>query len=180
MANRLAKETSVYLLQHKDNPVDWFAWGEEAWAEARERDKPVLVSIGYSSCHWCHVMERESFEDPQVAALMNEELVCIKVDREERPDVDQIYMDTVVRMTGQGGWPLNMFCTPEGKPFHGGTYFPPERAYGRPSWSEIVSAVARVYREQREDVESQAVQVLDALQTKPDFPAAGIASGSRP
>ncbi len=121
MANRLAAETSPYLLQHAENPVDWYPWGEEALARARDENKPILVSIGYSACHWCHVMERESFEDPQVAALMNERFVCIKVDREERPDVDAIYMDAVQAMTGQGGWPLNAFITPEGVPFWAGT-----------------------------------------------------------
>ena len=127
MANRLARETSAYLLQHKDNPVDWCAWGPEPFERARREGKPVLVSIGYSSCHWCHVMERESFEDPETAALMNEHLVAVKVDREERPDVDQIYMDALMRLTGSGGWPLNVFCTPDGRPFFGGTYFPPRK-----------------------------------------------------
>jgi uncharacterized protein YyaL (SSP411 family) len=173
MANRLADETSAYLRQHAENPVDWYAWGPEAWERARREDRPVLVSIGYSSCHWCHVMERESFEDSDVAALMNEKLVSIKVDREERPDVDQIYMDTVVRMTGSGGWPLNMFCTPDGRPFFGGTYFPPTPAYGRSSWSETVTAVAKAYAEQRSDVDAQAARVLEALRTRPDLPPAG-------
>ena len=173
MPNRLADETSAYLQQHRGNPVDWYAWGAEAWERARREDRPVLVSIGYSSCHWCHVMERESFENPEVAALMNERLVCIKVDREERPDVDQIYMDTVVRLTGQGGWPLNMFCTPDGRPFFGGTYFPPTRAHGRPSWTETVDAVARAYREQRTDVESQASRIVEALEARPELPPSG-------
>src|SRR5690242_21575236 len=125
MPNHLADETSPYLLQHKDNPVDWRPWGPEALAEAAQGDKPILVSIGYSACHWCHVMERESFEDAAVAALMNERFVCIKVDREERPDVDAVYMEAVQAMTGQGGWPLNAFLTPAGVPFYAGTYFPP-------------------------------------------------------
>src|SRR5918996_6595534 len=124
MANRLAHETSPYLLQHKDNPVDWYPWGEEAFARARSLDKPVLVSIGYSACHWCHVMERESFEDAEVAALMNEAFVSVKVDREERPDVDALYMDAVQAMTGRGGWPMTVFLAPNGHPFYGGTYFP--------------------------------------------------------
>ena len=128
--NRLASETSPYLLQHADNPVDWYPWGDEALARAREEGKPILVSIGYAACHWCHVMERESFEDPQIAALMNERFVCIKVDREERPDVDAIYMDAVQALTGRGGWPLNAFLTPEGAPFYAGTYFPPEPRHG--------------------------------------------------
>ncbi len=135
MPNRLAQETSPYLLQHAENPVDWFPWGEEAWAKARAEDKPVLVSIGYSACHWCHVMERESFEDPAIAAAMNERFVCIKVDREERPDVDAIYMDALQAMTGQGGWPLNAFATPEQVPFHAGTYFPPVSRQGMPAWT---------------------------------------------
>src|SRR5918911_2091108 len=125
MANRLAKETSPYLLQHADNPVDWYPWGEDALARAREEDKPILLSIGYAACHWCHVMERESFEDDATAALMNEHFVPVKVDREERPDVDSVYMDAVVQLTGHGGWPMTVFLTPDGKPFYGGTYFPP-------------------------------------------------------
>ena len=125
MSNRLAEETSPYLLQHAENPVDWYPWGEEATSLARLRNKPILLSIGYSACHWCHVMERESFEDHTVAALMNELFVNVKVDREERPDIDQIYMKAVQAMTGGGGWPLTAFLTPEGTPFYGGTYFPP-------------------------------------------------------
>ena len=128
MPNRLAFETSPYLLQHAENPVDWYPWGDEAFARAREEDKPVLVSIGYAACHWCHVMEHESFEDEEVALVMNTHFVCIKVDREERPDVDAIYMDAVQAMTGQGGWPLNAFLTPDGVPFFAGTYFPPGAA----------------------------------------------------
>ncbi len=168
MGNRLSRETSAYLRQHAENPVDWYAWGEEAFERARREDKPVLVSIGYSSCHWCHVMEHESFEDPAAAKLMNDLLVSIKVDREERPDVDQVYMDTVVRLTGSGGWPLNVFCTPDGRPFHGGTYFPPKPAYGRPSWSQVVESVARVWREQRESVLAQSGRILEALSARPD------------
>ena len=132
MANRLADETSPYLLQHKDNPVDWYAWGEEALERARSEDRPILLSIGYSACHWCHVMERESFEDEQTAALMNERFVCIKLDREERPDIDSIYMEACQAMTGAGGWPLNVFLTPEQVPFYAGTYFPPEPRLGAP------------------------------------------------
>src|ERR1700741_5173890 len=134
MANRLAQETSPSLLQHKDNPVDWFPWGEEALRRARDEDKPLLVSIGYSSCHWCHVMEKESFEDENIAELMNRNFINIKVDREERPDIDHIYMDAVQAISGSGGWPLNVFLTPDLKPFYGGTYFPPQRMYNRPSW----------------------------------------------
>ena len=130
MPNHLAGETSPYLLQHKDNPVDWHPWGEEALGRSREEDKPILLSIGYSACHWCHVMERESFEDADTARLMNELFVCIKLDREERPDIDSIYMEACQAMTGAGGWPLNVFLTPEQVPFYAGTYFPPERAHG--------------------------------------------------
>ena len=143
MPNRLASETSPYLLQHAGNPVDWYPWGDEAFARAREEDKPLLVSIGYAACHWCHVMERESFEDPAVAALMNESFVCMKVDREERPDVDAIYMDAVQAMTGQGGWPLNAFLTPEGLPFYAGTYFPPAPRHGLPAWTRPAARAGR-------------------------------------
>ena len=167
MPNRLARESSAYLLQHKDNPVDWYPWGDEPWERARRESKPVLVSIGYSSCHWCHVMEHESFEDEAIAALMNERLICIKVDREERPDVDKIYMDAIVRLTGQGGWPLNVFCAPDGRPFHGGTYFPPLPAHGRPSWPVVVDAVARVFSEQPDQVEEQAAGITLALRALP-------------
>src|ERR671923_99464 len=145
MANRLANETSPYLLQHKDNPVDWYPWGEEALARAREEDKPLLVSIGYSACHWCHVMERESFEDPRTAELMNEHFVCVKVDREERPDVDALYMDAVQAMTGHGGWPLNVFVTPEQVPFYGGAHFPPEARPGLARWRQVLAAGARAW-----------------------------------
>ena len=138
-ANHLQGETSPYLLQHLYNPVDWYPWGPEALQRAKDEDKPILVSIGYSACHWCHVMEHESFEDPEVAALMNEHFVCIKVDREERPDIDQIYMAAVQRMTWSGGWPLNCFLTPELEPFFGGTYFPPRSGYGRSSWTEVLN-----------------------------------------
>ncbi|HKC50420.1 MAG TPA: thioredoxin domain-containing protein [Myxococcota bacterium] len=168
MSNRLANETSAYLRQHAHNPVDWFPWGDEAWERARREDKPVLVSIGYSSCHWCHVMERESFENANIARLMNESIVAIKVDREERPDVDQIYMEAVQRMTGSGGWPLNMFCTPDGRPFMGGTYFPPTRIHNRPSFPEVVLAVARAWREQRQEVDKAAAEVLASLGARPE------------
>ena len=172
MANRLARESSVYLLQHKDNPVDWYAWGPEPFAVAAREERPILVSIGYSSCHWCHVMEHESFEDPEVAELMNRLLVSIKVDREERPDVDQIYMDTLVRLTGQGGWPLNVFCMPDGRPFFGGTYFPPRRAQSRPSWRDVVEAIARVYREERPRVEEEAGKIFQVVSARPDLGSA--------
>jgi uncharacterized protein YyaL (SSP411 family) len=160
MTNALARETSPYLLQHAENPVDWLPWGDEALARAREEDKPILLSVGYSACHWCHVMAHESFEDETTAALMNELFVNVKVDREERPDVDALYMQAVVAMTGQGGWPLTAFLTPEGKPFFGGTYFPPEPRHGLPSFAEILRGVADAYRDQREDVAGSAEQLL--------------------
>ena len=162
--NRLAHETSPYLLQHADNPVDWYAWGEEAFARAREEDRPVLLSIGYAACHWCHVMEHESFEDEATAAVMNEHFVSVKVDREERPDVDGLYMDAVVSMTGQGGWPLTVFLTPEGKPFYGGTYFPPEPRFNMPAFTQVLEAVAEAYRGRRADVERQADALVEAIQ----------------
>src|SRR5919201_6467308 len=164
MANRLAAETSPYLLQHKDNPVDWYPWGEEALSRARREDKPLLVSIGYSACHWCHVMERESFEDPEVAAVMNDLFVCVKVDREERPDVDAIYMDAVLAMTGHGGWPLNAFLTPDAVPFYAGTYFPPTPRQGMPSWRMVLEGVARAWREQRDDIIDGSQRIVARLQ----------------
>ena len=150
--NRLAQETSPYLLQHADNPVDWYPWGEEAFAKARAEDKPILLSVGYAACHWCHVMEHESFEDDETAALMNERFVNIKVDREERPDVDSLYMDAVVALTGHGGWPMTVFLTPEGEPFLGGTYYPPEPRHGLPSFRQVLVAVSDAYRDRRGDV----------------------------
>jgi len=150
--NALAHETSPYLRQHAHNPVDWLPWGPVALACAREADRPLLVSIGYSSCHWCHVMERESFEDPRTAALMNELFVCVKVDREERPDVDALYMEAVQSMTGHGGWPLNMFLTPEQLPFYGGTYFPPEPRHGMPAWTQVLQAIGEAWSERREEI----------------------------
>jgi uncharacterized protein len=164
MANRLAEETSPYLLQHKDNPVDWYPWGDEAFARARAEGRPLIVSIGYSACHWCHVMERESFEDHETAAIMNERFVCIKVDREERPDVDAIYMDAVQAMTGHGGWPLNAFVTPDGVPFYAGTYFPPEPRHGLPSWSQVVAGVHDAWLSRREEIEQGAAQIIPRLQ----------------
>jgi uncharacterized protein YyaL (SSP411 family) len=163
MPNALANETSPYLLQHRDNPVDWLPWGEEALRRARDEGKPLLVSIGYSACHWCHVMERESFEDERVAALMNEHFVCVKVDREERPDVDAIYMEAVQALTGHGGWPLNVFVTPDQVPFYGGTYFPPRPARGMPSWPQVLEAVAQAWRDRRAEIEGQAEQVRARL-----------------
>jgi uncharacterized protein len=163
MPNALARETSPYLLQHKDNPVDWLPWGDEALRRARDLDRPLLVSIGYSSCHWCHVMERESFEDAETATLMNERFVCVKVDREERPDVDALYMEAVQAMTGQGGWPLNVFLTPEQAPFYGGTYFPPAPRYGMPSWRQVLGAVAEAWDTQREEIREQGQKVAPRL-----------------
>jgi uncharacterized protein YyaL (SSP411 family) len=162
--NRLAQETSPYLLQHSENPVDWYPWGAEAFARARAEDKPVLLSIGYAACHWCHVMERESFEDHTTAALMNEHFVSVKVDREERPDVDAIYMEAVVSLTGHGGWPMTVFLTPDGEPFFGGTYYPPEPRHGLPAFQQLLAAVAEAYRDRREDVAHQAGSIVESLQ----------------
>jgi uncharacterized protein YyaL (SSP411 family) len=161
--NRLINAASPYLLQHAHNPVDWYPWGEEALARARREDKPIFVSIGYSSCHWCHVMERESFENEDVARIMNEHFVCIKVDREERPDLDDVYMHAVQLMTGSGGWPMSVFLTPDLKPFYAGTYFPPNDAHGRPGFVLVLESVARAYREQREQVEQNTAQIMEAI-----------------
>ena len=171
--NRLAGETSAYLRQHQHNPVDWYPWGEEALARAKEEDRPLLVSIGYSACHWCHVMERESFENPEIAGLMNDAFVNIKVDREERPDVDQIYMDTALRLNGHGGWPLNAICTPDGRPFYVGTYFPPERRGQMPGFPEVIAAVTRAWREQRDEIEHNADQIAAALVARPEREGSG-------
>jgi len=162
--NRLAAETSPYLLQHAHNPVDWYAWGDEALNAAREQNKPILLSIGYSACHWCHVMERESFENEEIARLMNENFINIKVDREERPDLDQIYMNAVQMMTGHGGWPMTMFLTPEGVPFYGGTYFPPEDRHNMPGFPRVLLGVAETYRTRPDDVTQTAVSMLGELQ----------------
>ncbi|HLK57437.1 MAG TPA: thioredoxin domain-containing protein, partial [Chthonomonadaceae bacterium] len=147
--NRLAHETSPYLLQHAHNPVDWYPWGEEAFRKAQAEEKPILLSVGYSACHWCHVMERESFENESIAALMNVHFVNIKVDREERPDVDAIYMNAVQALTQQGGWPMTVFLTPDGRPFYGGTYFPPEDRYGHPGFRRVLEAVAQTWQTRR-------------------------------
>jgi uncharacterized protein len=163
MANRLANATSPYLLQHKDNPVDWWEWGPEAFEEARRRDVPVLLSIGYAACHWCHVMAHESFEDPDTAEEMNRQLVNVKVDREERPDVDAIYMEAVQAMTGHGGWPMTVFLDHEARPFFAGTYFPKEPRQGMPSFRQIVSAISEAWRADRNEVEEQAVRLVDAI-----------------
>jgi uncharacterized protein len=171
--NRLAGETSPYLLQHAENPVDWYPWGEEAFARARAEDRPVLLSVGYAACHWCHVMEHESFEDDGTARLMNEHFVSVKVDREERPDVDGLYMDAVVAMTGHGGWPMTVFLTPDGRPFYGGTYFPPEPRLGLPSFSQVLQAVAEAYRTRRHDLEQQADTLVDAIREASERPPSG-------
>jgi hypothetical protein len=176
--NRLAAETSAYLRQHMRNPVDWYPWGPEALERARAEDRPLLVSIGYSACHWCHVMERESFEDEATAALMNELFVPVKVDREERPDVDQIYMDTVVRLHGHGGWPLTVFCAPDGRPYYGGTYFPPEPRHGLPAFRDVLRAAARAYRDQRGQVDETARRILQTLEARPAGVAQGLADES--
>ena len=163
MSNKLADSASPYLLQHAENPVDWLPWSQEALAKAQAQDKPIFLSIGYAACHWCHVMAHESFEDPETAALMNEHFISIKVDREERPDVDSIYMDAVVAMTGSGGWPLSVFLTPEGEPFFGGTYFPPERRHGMPSFQEVLTGIAQSWDKDREDIQQTGNQLASHL-----------------
>ncbi len=165
--NRLARESSAYLRQHQWNPVDWYPWGEQALLRAKELDRPLLVSIGYSACHWCHVMERESFEDAAIAARMNEAFVNIKVDREERPDVDQIYMDTALRLHGHGGWPLNVICTPDGRPFFVGTYLPPARRGGMPGFPDVIEAVMEAWQNRRAEIEDNASQIAAAIAARP-------------
>ncbi len=161
--NRLAQETSAYLLQHKDNPVDWYAWGPDAFARARAEDRPVFLSVGYSACHWCHVMEHESFEDPETARLLNEHFVCVKVDREERPDVDQIYMQAVQSMTGHGGWPMSVFLTADGVPFYGGTYFPPTDRHGLPAFPRLLRAIAEAWQTRRAEVIESGRSLVEQL-----------------
>src|SRR4029079_4334657 len=166
MANRLANETSPYLRQHADNPVDWYAWGPEALERARSEDKPILLSIGYSACHWCHVMARESFEDPSIGERMNRDFVNVKVDREERPDLDQVYQAAHQMMArGSVGWPLTMFFSPDGTPFFGGTYFPKTPRYGLPGFTQVLEGVARLWRDKRAEIEDQNVQVRSAFDT---------------
>jgi uncharacterized protein YyaL (SSP411 family) len=176
MANRLEKETSPYLLQHKDNPVDWYPWGEEAFEKARAEDRPVLLSVGYSACHWCHVMERESFEDEATARIMNEHFVNVKVDREERPDVDSIYMSATQAMTRSGGWPMTVFMTPDGAPFYAGTYFPPVPSRGMPSFTQLLTTLADAYENRRDEVLESANGVREYLQaaTSSSIPPAGV------
>src|SRR4051812_45344875 len=162
--NRLAREKSPYLLQHQHNPVDWYAWGEEAFARARKENKPIFLSIGYSTCHWCHVMERESFENDAIAAYLNEHFVSIKVDREERPDVDKIYMTFVQAMAGQGGWPLNVFLAPDLKPFYGGTYWPPEPKHGRASFLQVLQQITKAWEQRRDQLAGSSEQLHQRLQ----------------
>ena len=173
--NRLAGETSPYLLQHAHNPVDWFPWGPDALTRAKLLDRPIFLSIGYAACHWCHVMERESFEDEETAAFLNSRFVAIKVDREERPDLDQIYMGAVQALTGGGGWPMSVFLTPEGRPFYGGTYFPPEPAHGLPSFRQVLAGMDQAWRTQRADLEQSAAQLVAQLQANTGTRAGGAA-----
>ncbi|MCU1334556.1 MAG: spermatosis-associated protein 20-like, partial [Bryobacterales bacterium] len=163
MSNRLINEKSPYLLQHAHNPVDWYPWGQAALDKARQEDKPIFLSVGYSTCHWCHVMERESFENEGVAKVLNEHFVPVKVDREERPDLDRVYMLFVQASTGSGGWPMSVWLTPEGKPFFGGTYFPPDARYGRPGFTTILQSLARAWRDERDKIEQSGTQVLEQL-----------------
>src|SRR5688572_4048535 len=167
--NHLIKETSPYLLQHAHNPVTWYPWGKEALDKAAAENKVILVSIGYSACHWCHVMERESFEDESTATIMNENFVNIKIDREERPDLDHIYMDAVQAISGSGGWPLNVFLTPDAKPFFGGTYYPPVKAFNRPSWSDVLHGISQSWKEKRNEIEAQAENLTDHLKQSNNF-----------
>ena len=172
-SNRLTREASPYLVQHGRNPVDWYPWGEEALTRARREDKPILLSIGYSACHWCHVMERESFEDEAIARQMNEGYVCIKVDREERPDLDQIYQLVVQLMGRSGGWPLTVFLTPSQKPFFAGTYFPPTDRYGVPSFPKVLDAVLDAYRTNRDEVSAQAEEIVLSIAKVTEMEAGG-------
>ncbi|MFP4579783.1 MAG: thioredoxin domain-containing protein [Candidatus Sumerlaeia bacterium] len=168
--NRLADASSPYLLQHADNPVDWYPWGDEAFEKARKEDKPIFLSIGYSSCHWCHVMAHESFEDEATAKILNEHFICIKVDREERPGVDEIYMSAVMMMTGSGGWPLSVFLTPELEPFYGGTYFPPESRYGMPGFRDLLTQIASMWKNQRQELLDNSTKIMEAMES---YQAAG-------
>src|SRR6267154_2622971 len=161
--NNLINESSPYLLQHAHNPVNWYPWGDEALQRAKTESKPILVSIGYSACHWCHVMERESFENEETAKIMNDHFINIKIDREERPDLDHIYMDAVQAIAGSGGWPLNVFLNPEGKPFYGGTYFPPQRAFNRSSWKEVLLTVSATFHQKRDEIDLQAQNLIEHL-----------------
>src|SRR5579862_3766377 len=176
MRNRLAGEKSPYLLQHARNPVDWYPWGEEAFARAKQDDKPIFLSVGYSTCHWCHVMERESFENDAIAEILNGHFVSIKVDREERPDVDRVYMLFVQASTGSGGWPMSVFLTPDRKPFFGGTYFAPDNRFGRPGFGSILQQIAQLWRERHTEIIANAdelharLELITAREIKEDFP----------
>lgn len=163
MPNRLIHETSPYLLQHAYNPVDWYSWGSNALERAKLEDKPILLSVGYSACHWCHVMEKESFENSEIAAIMNRHFVCVKVDREERPDIDSIYMSAVQAMTGRGGWPMTVFLTPDGKPFYGGTYFPPENRHGMPGFPKVLISISNAYHQNRGEVLRMTDELLQQI-----------------
>ncbi|MEM7333141.1 MAG: thioredoxin domain-containing protein, partial [Chloroflexota bacterium] len=163
MANQLANENSPYLLQHADNPVEWFPWGDAALQKAKAEDLPILLSIGYAACHWCHVMAHESFEDEETAVFMNKNFINVKVDREERPDIDSIYMDAVVAMTGSGGWPMTMFITPDGRPFYGGTYFPPAPRFGMPSFIQLMQGIVDAWHNRRTEIEESATQIAGHL-----------------
>ena len=178
--NRLIHETSPYLLQHAYNPVDWYPWGPEALARAAAEDKPILLSVGYSACHWCHVMAHESFEDPEIAGLMNELFVNVKVDREERPDIDAIYMEAVQAMTGGGGWPMTVFLTPDGKPFYGGTYFPPVPRHNMPSFPQLLAAIAEAWKNRRKEMLSAGDRLADALNRTALLQRSDTLPGSRP
>src|ERR687885_1338648 len=177
MPNRLAGATSPYLLQHAENPVDWREWGEEAFAEARARDVPVLVSVGYAACHWCHVMAHESFEDEATAAQMNAGFVCVKVDREERPDVDAVYMTATQALTGSGGWPMTVFTTPDGRPFYCGTYFPPRPAHGMPAFRQVLAAVTDAWRTRRAELESASERIAAGISSRLELPPAPGSAG---
>src|SRR5689334_5778245 len=176
--NRLAKERSPYLLQHASNPVEWYPWGEEAFARARAEDKPIFLSIGYSTCHWCHVMEHESFEQQGIADVLNERFVSIKVDREERPDVDRVYMTFVQATTGSGGWPMSVWLTPDLRPFYGGTYYPPETRWGRPGFRDVLIEISRAWREERSAVLQSAGQIVARLDELSGTRGAGASSST--
>ena len=178
MANRLANETSPYLLQHAHNPVDWFPWGEEALATAREQKRPIFLSIGYAACHWCHVMERESFEDEATSAIMNEHFVNVKVDREERPDLDSIYMAAVTALTGRGGWPMSVWLTPAGEPFFGGTYFPDTPRYGVSSFKQVLEALAGAWANRPDEVAAAAAKLAERLREDAVMPTLTAAADS--
>ncbi len=175
--NRLAHEKSPYLLQHAHNPVDWYPWGEEAFEKARREDRPIFLSVGYSTCHWCHVMERESFESEEIARVLNDHFVSIKVDREERPDVDRMYMLFVQTSTGSGGWPMSVWLTPERKPFFGGTYFPPDNRYGRPGFRAVLERLAEAWRQDRSRIEESGDKVIERLREYASLGTGGASAG---